>query len=132
MNKKIIFIGLLGVIILGGIATASITNIIENDTHDLNRGFFEANLGKRGNERPFLNLQGTYHYRGRILIVQGTEDNRFYGLFRGNTFIIRIQIRGRAQTIVGQCRFDENHEAFTGLWGSRILQTRGWIEGSFN
>ena len=96
---------------------------------------FEADLGIRENQRPILSLQGTYNYRGRIIVVKGissNRDSRFYGLFRGNFFIIQTQIRERRQTIFGQCRFDENHEIFSGAWTSRIFQGRGWITGSFN
>lgn len=94
-------------------------------------GIFNAELGIRGNERPILVLQGTYHSRGRLIFVQGSEDNRFSGVFIGNVFIIRTQLRGRIQTIFGQCRHGEDN-SFTGAWISRGLQNRGWIEGTFN
>jgi hypothetical protein len=130
MNKKIIIVGIIGIMIFGGVATASTYNIIEN-IRSSDRGLFECSLSINDNERPFLNLEGTFNTRGRIKIVQGTEENRFNGIFRGNTFMIRTQIRERVQTIIGQCRFNEDN-SFAGAWSSRILQNRGVINGAFS
>lgn len=104
----------------------------KNKEKKVGRGTFQASFGLRRNERPMLDLQGAYHNRGGIIIVQGREDNRFSGIFRGNVFMIRTQLRERTQTIFGHCRFDENHNSFSGTWNSRILQSRGWITGTFN
>jgi len=97
-------------------------------------GIFTAVLGIRGNKRPLLTLEGTYHRRGRSVIIQGLEDGRFSGRFRGNNFIIRTQLRGetRAQIIYGLTRFDENYNLFTGIWSGRGLSSGNWISGSFN
>ena len=97
-------------------------------------GIFTASLGIKGNKRPLLNLEGTYHRRGRSIIIQGREDNRFSGAFRGGNFIIRTQLRGeaRAQIVYGLTRFDENYNSFTGIWSSRGLSSGNWISGSFN
>ena len=100
MNKKIIIIGILGIIIYGGIVSGLTSNIYKNSGTS-NIGIFEASLGIRDNERSFLNLEGTFNTRGRIKIVTGTEDNRFKGAFYGNMFMIRTQIRGRVQTLIG-------------------------------
>ena len=104
----------------------------KNKEKKVGRDTFQASFGLRRNGRPMLDLQGAYHNRGGIIIVQGREDNSFSGIFRGNVFMIRTQLRGRTQTIFGQCRFDENHNSFSGTWNSRILQSRGWITGTFN
>lgn len=98
---------------------------------NLRDGTFFAELGIRGNERPIIELQGTYQSRGRLIFVKGDDDHRFTGMFRGNVFFIRTQLRGRTFTIYGKCRFGEDN-SFSGVWISRGLQTRGWIEGLFD
>jgi hypothetical protein len=130
MNKKIIIIFIIGIIICGGLTSASKSDIF-NDIEPSNRGFFEANLGIKDDDRPFLNLQGTFNTRGRVKIVKGTEEHRFTGLFHANIFIIQTQIRGRIQTIIGQCRYDQDN-SFSGIWSTRFLRNRGWIDGDFS
>jgi hypothetical protein len=102
----------------------------------LTEGIFTAKLGKRGNERPIVVLNGSYHTRNRYFIVKGTAEigensGRFRGMFRGNRFVIRIPIRGMMNTIIGQCRFDNRHQEFTGIWMGRGIPFRGWITGTF-
>jgi len=109
-------------------------NAIENNKEtvtNLRAGDFNAELGIRGNERPIIELHGTYHYKGRLIFVKGDEDHRFSGMLRGNVFFIRIQVRDRGLTIYGRCRYGEDN-SFAGVWISRGLQNRGWIEGLFD
>jgi hypothetical protein len=93
-------------------------------------GTFNAELVIRGNERV-IELAGNYHSRGRIILIRGSDDYRFSGLFRGNMFMIRTQINGRAQTIIGRYRIADDN-SFTGSWSCRGLQNRGSITGVFN
>jgi hypothetical protein len=93
-------------------------------------GAFNAELVIRGNERV-IELDGNYHSRGRIILIRGSDDYRFSGLFRGNMFMIRTQINGRAQTIIGRYRLADDN-SFTGSWSCRGLQNRGSITGVFN
>ena len=97
-------------------------------------GIFTCELGIKGNERSFLNLEGNFHRRNRIIMVQGREDNRFSGAFIGANFIIITQLRGetRAQILYGLTRFDENYNSFNGIiWSSGSLGSVNRISGSF-
>jgi hypothetical protein len=101
----------------------------------LDEGRFKAGLGKRGNERPFIVLNGSYKTRNRYYIVSGIAEagehsGRFKGIFKDNRFFIRISIRGL--NIFGKCRFDSEHEDFTGVWIGRNIPLRGWIKGTFD
>jgi hypothetical protein len=130
MKQKLIVLGIISIFLITGILSTTATSNTQNEITISNRYTFEASLEIIRNERPIINLQGSYHYRGRFIIVQGSEDNRFSGIFIGNMFIIRTQLNGRIQTIFGQYRYSEDN-SFTGIWSVRFLQNRGWIEGIF-
>ncbi len=101
-----------------------------------NKGQFEAELGRRGNHRPFLFLNGSYHTRNRYIVVKGTAQvgihlGRYNGIFNGNRFIIRTIIENRIFTVYGRCRYDNRYQTFTGIWMGRGIPLRGWITGTF-
>lgn len=100
------------------------------------KGTFEAELGRRGNERPIVTIDGTYHTRNRYILIGGTAKTgdylwRFKGIFVGNHFIIRLSIREKIISIFGRCSFDESHQMFRGLWIGRGTPVQGWITGTF-
>ena len=100
------------------------------------QGEYLAKFGKRGNQRPIVYLNGSYHTRDRYFFVNGTVQTenhlgRIKGLFKGNHFIIRATIRNRVLTIIGRCSFDEEHQHFRGFWVGRGIPIRGWISGTF-
>lgn len=124
-------IGFMALLLMAGLLYVSTVAGIERT-----QGAFEAELGRRGNERPLAILGGTYHTRKRYFIIGGTAQTgdhlgRFKGIFIGNHFIIRTSIRGKIISIFGRCRFDENHQMFRGLWIGRGIPVRGWITGAF-
>ena len=100
------------------------------------QGAFEAELGKRGNQRPFTFLNGSYYKRGRYSIVAGSSYSqrplgRFKGIFKGKHFIIRSSIGERTITIFGRCIFENGRQDFTGIWIGRGIPFHGWIKGTF-
>ena len=131
MNKKIMVIGTIILLLTIGIIFAPIVSSIERE-----HGTIDAELGRRGNERPIVFLNGSYHTRNRYLIVGGTaktDDHlgRFRGIFSGNRFIIRINFGGSIFTLVGKCRFDRENQTFIGAWVGRSFPIRGWIIGTY-
>ena len=131
MKNKIVAIGFILLLFMTGFFSVSTLASIEST-----QGTFEAELGRRGNERPIVTLDGTYHTRNRYFIVGGTaktddQIGRFRGIFSGNHFIIRIPIREDIIFIFGRCRFDEEHQNFRGFWIGRGIPIQGWIRGSF-
>jgi hypothetical protein len=131
MRKKVIAIGFLIILLMTGFVSVSTVATVERT-----KGDFEAKLGRRGSERPFGTLDGTYHTRNRYYIVSGTarigdQTGRFRGIFLGNHFIIRLPIGERTIILFGRCNFDENHEMFRGLWVGRGNPLQGWITGTF-
>jgi PKD domain len=100
-----------------------------------NQGIFEAELGRRGSDVSFVALEGEYQIRDRFVAFGGTataddKEGRFRGGFRGNHFIIKIPIIGRALTIIGRCSFDDDRHTFQGFWMGRGIPARGWITGT--
>jgi len=131
MKKKILAIGFIVLLLMTGLIYVPSVASLEKE-----QGTIDAALGKRGNERPLVILNGSYHSRNRYLIVGGTAKagerlGRFRGVFAGNHFAIRIPIRGSTFTIVGKCRFDKEHQTFIGVWIGRGIPFRGWIKGTF-
>lgn len=117
-------------------ATLDITMPKLKDVKIRRQGLFEAKLGRRGNQRPFAFLNGSYYKRGRYSIVAGSVQSqgplgRFKGIFKGNYFLIRSSIGGRMITIFGRCIFEDGRLEFTGVWIGRGFPIRGWIKGTF-
>lgn len=130
MKKKILSIG---IIIMLLTTTVSFISIVAGEENE--QGEFDAKLGKRGNDRPFIVLDGSYQTRSRYFVVRGTAETedfsgRFHGVFKDNRFVLRSSIRGI--TIVGKCRFDTEYQDFTGIWIGRGILLKGWITGTFN
>jgi hypothetical protein len=101
------------------------------------QGDFEAQIGLRGNERPFATLDGQYRSRGRFVVFSGTVDTgenqgRFQGLFRGNLILIQIPARGRIINLFGRVSFDQRNTNFEGFWRARGFNAGGWITGLIN
>jgi hypothetical protein len=97
-------------------------------------GEFTAEMGVRGSEDPNVLLDGDFKTRGRFKIIWGKatteeKEGRFYGLFNGNRFIIKVPTERITIKIIGRCTI-ENQE-FTGNWMTRIRNIKGWIEGEF-
>jgi len=131
MKKKIMAIGTIILLLMTGLICVPSVVSIERE-----QGTFEAELGRRGNERPIVTLNGSYHTRNRFFIIRGTAIagdhlRRFKGIFSSNYFIIRIPIRGSMFTIVGKCRFDSEQQTFVGIWIGRGIPVRGWIKGTY-
>jgi len=134
MKKQILTFGVLGILLIFGLisASANTPNIETADIED--QGIFEAEIGRRGSDDPFVTLLGEYQIRDRFVAVGGTastddKEGRFRGGFRGNHFIIKIPIIGRTLTFFG--RFNQNDDkTFQGVWMGRGMPVRGWITGT--
>ena len=131
MNKKIMAIGTIVLMLITGLICVPIVSSIEREI-----GTIYADLGRRGNERPIVTLNGSYHTRNRYFIIGGTAKagenfGRFRGIFSNNRFVIRLYIGGNIFTIVGKCRFDKETQMFRGIWIGRGIPIRGWITGSY-
>ena len=134
MKKQILTFGILGVLLISGLlsASATITNIKTADIED--QGIFEAEIGRRGSDDPFVTLEGEYQVRGRYVVFGGTatsqeREGRFRGEFRGNHFVIKIPIMGRTLTIFGRFNLNDDN-TFHGVWMGRGTPARGWITGT--
>ena len=134
MKKQILTFGILVVLLISGLlsASATITNIKTADIED--RGIFEAELGRRGSDDPFLTLEGEYQVRNRFVVFGGTatteeREGRFRGGFHGNHFVIKIPIIGRTLTIFGRFNLNDDN-TFQGLWKGRGIPAKGWITGT--
>ena len=126
MNMAIFFIILL---LIAGLSSVS---VVAGD--EKLQGEFCAMLGKKGSDRPFVVLNGSYLIRNRYFVVKGTAEagehlGRFRGIFTDNCFLIKISLRGCV--IFGRCRFDDQHQDFKGIWIERSIPFRGWVTGSF-
>ena len=134
MKRKIVIIGIIFSLISIGYITAA--QQIKINDNVLNRGGFEAQLGLRRNDRPTSFLDGSYNMRGRIRVVRGTFsssdiEGSFLGTFYGNTFFMKIPVRGSTQTIFGRIRVIDDYSTFSGSWSSRGIDIQGWISGNF-
>ncbi len=131
MIKKIAAILSIVLLMMNGISL--ISNVVATERLE---GGFSGELGQRGNDRPIINLDGTFHTRARYFIVRGTTETqehsgRFKGIFAVNNFFIRMSVEGGQITLVGKCRFDDDHQEFNGIWVGRGRPFRGWITGIF-
>ena len=143
MIRRLLAICILSLLVLSGfigvtaltstktLLSASIETPIEEGR---DRGSFRAEMGIRGSDEPLVCLNGTYHLRGRYIVVSGTATagdrvGRFNGVFRGTSFFIKTPIRGGIRTVLGQCRFNDERHTFTGVWITRGIAARGWITG---
>jgi len=136
MKKRILTYGILGILLISGLisVTASIPNKRTVNIED--QGIFEADLGRRGSDEPFVTLEGEYQVRDRFVVFGGTatlgdREGRFRGGFRGNNFFIKIPIIGRTLTIFGRFNLMDDN-TFQGLWIERGIPARGWITGILN
>ena len=134
MKKQILTFGILGVLLISGLlsASATITNIKTADIEDW--GIFEAELGRRGSDDPFLTLEGKYQVRDRFVVFGGTatigqKEGRFRGGFHGNYFVIKIPVISRTLTIFGRFNLNDDN-TFQGIWIERGMHARGWITGT--
>jgi hypothetical protein len=134
MIRKIVAIGIISFLLLLGVFSSAQT--IEQKSIILNQGIFEAQLGFRRDDRPTSHLEGNYNMRGRIIVVRGIFtssdfEGRFQGTFIGNTFFMKIPVRGGTQTIVGRIRISDDYSDFSGSWMLRGFDSQGWISGEF-
>jgi len=131
MKKVLITISLFSILLMMGVVTSA-HQIMRNDGGD-----FKASLGLKGEARILFTLDGNFRYRGRICIVRGPcetikENGRFFGIFLGNSFYIKVPVDGRPTLLIGQIRFkDDQHLEFSGTWESRIFCDTGAIAGEF-
>jgi len=129
MKKKNIVIGLIMLLLIPSLSIISTV-----DAGEVEQGYFNAELGRKGNEIPFVILDGSYQVRSRFFTVKGTAETekhsgRFKGVFKDNFFILKTSLRGI--TIIGKYRFDSEYQDFTGIWIGRGTPFRGWITGTF-
>ena len=134
MKRKIVVFGIIFTLIIIGYITAA--QQIEINDNVLNPGGFEAQLGLRRNDRPTSHLEGSFNMRGRIRVVSGTIstsdlEGRFQATFIGNTFFMKIPVRGGTQTMFGRIRVSDDYSTFSGSWISRGIDSQGWISGEF-
>jgi len=131
MIKKIAAILSIVLLMMNGISL--ISNVVATERLE---GDFSAELGRRGNDRPIINLDGTFHARARYFIARGTAEiqehsGRFKGIFAVNNFFIRMSVGEGQITFMGKYRFDDEHQEFNGIWIGRGRPFRGWITGIF-
>ena len=129
MNKKNMTVLFIFMLLMAGLSSVS---VVAGD--ERLQGDFNARLGKKGSDRPFIVLDGSYLTRNRYFVVKGTasagdHSGRFRGIFTDNHFLIKISVRGCI--IFGRCRFDDQHQDFKGIWIERNIPFRGWIIGTF-
>ena len=134
MKILIMTFGIIGLIVISGVVTASITMPILTSTDIGNQGIFNAEIGRRGSNEPVAVLEGEYKVRNRFvgffgIATAGDKEGRFRGGLRANNFVIQIPIRGNVLTIFGRLRLDDNNE-FHGIWIGRGIPVRGWISGT--
>ena len=101
----------------------------------IQQGNFEAQIGFRGEERPFATLDGQYQSRWRFVTFSGTASTddaqgRFQGMFRGNFIIIQMPVREKTVTVFARVSFDQRN--FEGNWRARGYRVGGWITGSLS
>jgi hypothetical protein len=131
MNRKILIFGIIGLLLISGLISVNALKPNEITSENEKQGNFQAELGRRGSEEPFVILEGQYQFRNRFFTFYGIaskddKEGRFRGVFRGNHFIIQIPIVVRTLTIFG--RFNQNEDnSFQGVWIGRGLPIRGWI-----
>ena len=128
MNRKLFCIMVFGIFFLTGFAQLSATNV------NGDQGIFEAELGRRGQDELILSMEGNYQDKDRLIVIRGIvtvgeKEGPFRGAFKGNIFVIRMPVRGKAITLIGRISFNEN--MFQGMWIGRPLNVKGWITGSF-
>jgi hypothetical protein len=131
MKKKMVAIVFIVLLMMTGVSLVS--NVVGAER---SQGDFNAELGRRENDRPIISLDGSFHTRTRYFIVSGTAETqnnsgRFKGIFTGNNFLMRLTVRGSQITLIGKCRFDDEHQEFAGIWIGRGIPLRGWITGTF-
>ena len=131
MNRKILIFGIIGLLLISGLISVNALKPNKITSENEKQGNFQAELGRRGSEEPFVILEGQYQVRNRFVTFYGiasTEDKegRFRGIFRGNHFIIQLPIVVRTLTIFGRFNQDEDN-SFRGVWIGRGLPIRGWI-----
>ena len=129
MNTKNMAIFFIISLLIGGLSSAS---VVAGD--EQLQGDFNAELGKKGSQRPFIVLDGSYLTRNRFVVVSGTAEvgersGRFRGIFTDDHFLIKFSFRGCV--IIGRCRFDDQHQDFKGIWIERSIPFRGWVTGVF-
>lgn len=129
MKKQISTFGILGILIISGLISASAVepNIKIADIED--QGIFEADLGRQGSNEPFITLRGDYRIRDRFVVFGGTatsgnKEERFREVFGGTHFVIKIPIIGRTITIFGRLNI-MNDNTFQGVWIGRGTHVRG-------
>jgi hypothetical protein len=129
MNNKNMAVFFIILLLIAGISTVS---VVAGD--EQLQGDFNAELGKKGSDRSFIVLDGSYLLRNRYFVVKGTVEvrghsGRFRGIFTDNRFFIKMSVRGCV--IFGRCRFDDQHQDFKGIWIERSIPFRGWVTGTF-
>ena len=75
MKKLIMTFGIIGLIVILGVVTASVKMPIQTSTDIGNQGTFNAEIGRRGSDEPVAVLEGEYHVRNRFVGFFGTVTN---------------------------------------------------------
>lgn len=136
MSRKLFCVMVLGILLLTGFTQLSAMNNLRKTNDIGEQGIFEAELGRRANDEPVISINGNYQVKDRFTVIYGTatsgeKEGPFRGAFKGNHFVIRIPIRGRAITMIGRFNFNEDGNTFQGMWISRPVHIKGWITGTF-
>ena len=88
---------------------------------DLENGVFSAKIGKEKNEDPIYYLDGSYQVEDKIIscdgnIISGDEEGKFFCIFKGDYFELKIIFEEKPMIISGKYKFDKNKEDFQGAW----------------
>ena len=134
MIRKIISFGIILLLVI--LSVFSSAQSIEQKSNILNQGKFEAQIGLSRDSRLISHLDGNFIIRGRIRVVRGIFtssdiEGRFQGTFIGDTFLMKIPVRGGFHTIFGRIHTNEDYSMFSGSWILRSLNGQGWITGEF-